>query len=146
MHKMNGTINIPDEVIRRFAYKHNIVLSEARSLFQELEIFLDSTLTSSHSPTKIVDEAWHEFILHTKIYAEYCNRRYGRFIHHVPSSRISNEVELATGRAAVSADTNNFCNSRVLDAVNSQSSSLVPQKRFSITENGACSSDCEPSP
>jgi hypothetical protein len=75
----NQTISIPDEVIRRYAFKHNVGLNEAQNLFQQLEEFLDSTLDCSHSPTKIVDEAWHEFILHTKIYAEFCSQRYHSF-------------------------------------------------------------------
>jgi hypothetical protein len=36
------------------------------------------------SPSPIVDEAWHQFILFTREYAEYCNSVAGRFIHHEP--------------------------------------------------------------
>ena len=135
MFKMNDTITIPDEVVGRYAYKHNICLSEARSLFQQLEDFLDSSLINSSTPTKKVDEAWHEFVLHTKNYAEFCSQRYGRFIHHVPSSPVSCE-----------ADAETFHGSRIPVAANFEHDSAVSQKRFSITENGACSSDCEPSP
>lgn len=38
------------------------------------------------APSRTVDLGWHVFILHTREYAEFCNRVAGRFIHHVPES------------------------------------------------------------
>jgi len=35
-------------------------------------------------PSKAVDTAWHEFILLTKNYADFCDRAFGTFLHHVP--------------------------------------------------------------
>ena len=35
-------------------------------------------------PSRAVDEAWHGFILCTRRYAEFCDRAYGRFLHHHP--------------------------------------------------------------
>lgn len=45
-------------------------------------------------PSKIVDEAWHEFILFTKNYAEFCEKALGRFLHHTPSSAMSKGTSL----------------------------------------------------
>lgn len=36
------------------------------------------------SPSPEVDALWHAFILDTRVYAAWCEERYGRFIHHVP--------------------------------------------------------------
>ncbi len=36
------------------------------------------------SPSELVDIDWHVFILHTREYAEFCERVAGYFIHHVP--------------------------------------------------------------
>ncbi len=36
------------------------------------------------APSREVDHGWHAFILHTREYAEFCDRVAGRFIHHVP--------------------------------------------------------------
>lgn len=36
------------------------------------------------TPPLILDLAWHEFILFTKVYGTWCNRHLGRFIHHTP--------------------------------------------------------------
>jgi hypothetical protein len=35
-------------------------------------------------PSHAVDEAWHGFILCTALYARFCDRAYGRFLHHHP--------------------------------------------------------------
>jgi len=32
-----------------------------------------------------VDEVWHAFVLHTRLYADFCDRVFGSFIHHNPS-------------------------------------------------------------
>jgi len=31
-----------------------------------------------------IDEIWHEFILHTKDYSEFCQRYFGEYVHHQP--------------------------------------------------------------
>lgn len=36
------------------------------------------------APTEVVDEVWHEFILHTEPYREFCKRHFGAFIDHRP--------------------------------------------------------------
>ncbi|MFD9887978.1 glycine-rich domain-containing protein [Amycolatopsis sp. NPDC059027] len=41
-------------------------------------------VTESLAPSATVDIGWHTFILHTREYAEFCDRIAGRFIHHVP--------------------------------------------------------------
>jgi len=35
-------------------------------------------------PSKAVDTAWHEFILLTKNYATFCDKAFGKFLHHTP--------------------------------------------------------------
>jgi hypothetical protein len=36
-------------------------------------------------PSQVVDDAWHEFILSTRIYERFCNKALGRFLHHTPA-------------------------------------------------------------
>lgn len=36
-------------------------------------------------PSKAVDDAWHAFILSTRAYREFCERAFGRFLHHTPA-------------------------------------------------------------
>jgi hypothetical protein len=35
-------------------------------------------------PSRVVDEAWHEFITFTRAYEQFCLRAFGRFLHHEP--------------------------------------------------------------
>lgn len=41
-------------------------------------------------PSKAVDTAWHEFILLTKSYADFCDGGFGKFLHHVPRAGDAN--------------------------------------------------------
>lgn len=36
-------------------------------------------------PSQVVDVAWHEFILFTRDYRDFCQRGLGHFLHHVPA-------------------------------------------------------------
>lgn len=36
-------------------------------------------------PSRVVDAMWHEFILHTRAYDDWCQRTLGRFLHHTPA-------------------------------------------------------------
>lgn len=36
------------------------------------------------TPSLVVDLAWHEFILCTRNYHDYCEEHFGRYIHHHP--------------------------------------------------------------
>jgi hypothetical protein len=64
--------------------------AEAEALFREAKRYLvmtqadDTRIWQMHSLR--VDEAWHQFILFTAQYAEYCQRCFGRYIHHSPSN------------------------------------------------------------
>jgi hypothetical protein len=46
-------------------------------------------------PSRKVDLGWHQFILNTKDYAEFCQRVAGYFIHHVPDEFTSPRGEPA---------------------------------------------------
>ncbi|MGW8556849.1 hypothetical protein [Streptomyces tubercidicus] len=46
------------------------------------------------SPSKLVDPAWHTFMLHSEEYSTWCQERYGRYIHHAPNSRYRDKVTM----------------------------------------------------
>jgi hypothetical protein len=75
----------PDLVLR---YQNKLGLDEqqARQLFDDTKrfLFLCGTVPGKWSPTKIIDEGWHNMILFTQDYADFCQRFFGRFIHHSP--------------------------------------------------------------
>ncbi|MFT5036795.1 MAG: hypothetical protein ACI9VM_000360 [Candidatus Azotimanducaceae bacterium] len=37
-----------------------------------------------HAPTKPIDDYWHQFILFTRMYKDFCKDIIGRFVHHKP--------------------------------------------------------------
>jgi hypothetical protein len=61
---------------------------QAAELFSELKKYL-FLASRCHGPAAMVsgrvDAAWHQFILHTKRYAAFCELACGRFLHHAPS-------------------------------------------------------------
>ncbi len=40
-------------------------------------------------PSTLVDDMWHEFLLHTRDYAAFCDAAIGQFLHHEPEPRMS---------------------------------------------------------
>jgi hypothetical protein len=40
-------------------------------------------------PSQVIDDAWHEFILSTRIYERFCTKAIGRFLHHTPAEAMS---------------------------------------------------------
>ncbi|MEH0930892.1 glycine-rich domain-containing protein [Micromonospora sp. CPCC 205558] len=57
----------------------------ARILDQALAFLSAAAVTTTPiGPSALVDIGWHTFILHTRDYAEFCDRIAGRFIHHEP--------------------------------------------------------------
>jgi hypothetical protein len=62
---------------------------EGSILFDEVKKYL--VLSEVHSCRRIpmfsrrIDEAWHQFVLFTAHYAEFCGRFFGKFMHHEPT-------------------------------------------------------------
>ncbi len=60
-------------------------------------LFFDCAI---HSEMREIDTMWHTFLLFTKDYAAFCQRYFGKFIHHQPvqkesiTSRKKQELEL----------------------------------------------------
>jgi hypothetical protein len=77
---------------------------EADTVIRELRRFLSLRLLvvapkyDTFVPALKVDLAWHEFILHTRLYREFCANLIGPFIDHEPA------VTRSAGRAAVAGE------------------------------------------
>lgn len=63
---------------------------EAEALFEEAKKYLILCHLDSGAPWNMystrVDEAWHQFVLFTRQYTEFCHRYFGKFLHHNPSN------------------------------------------------------------
>lgn len=89
--------NIPliEDKVTTICTANNVTLDE---LLLELIRFLDLIHLSNEklSPPHIVDLAWHEFILFTRYYEQFCNKHYGRFIHHTPGKKENPQIFINT--------------------------------------------------
>jgi len=88
------------DIVERFMQSWNLSLEESQEIFDELKKWLwlcaisasaKSTgekvpsLAISQSMT-LLDEMWHAFILFTKPYTAFCNKYFGFYIHHGPTT------------------------------------------------------------
>jgi hypothetical protein len=48
-------------------------------------------------PSQVTDDLWHEFILYTRNYNEFCRRAFGRFMHHTPAVVLGPDHQNNTG-------------------------------------------------
>jgi hypothetical protein len=64
------------------------------------EYFLVSLMANRRMvsmPSKVVDVAWHEFILFTRSYQQFCSSAFGRFLHHTPSEAMQTPTRAQDG-------------------------------------------------
>ncbi len=80
-------------VTRRLATEEAISEAEAGTWVAEMLKFLSAAAHARHGslgfqlrPSPKVDMAWHAFILHTRDYADFCERELGFFLHHKPDA------------------------------------------------------------
>lgn len=48
-------------------------------------------------PSRVVDAAWHEFILHTRGYELWCDTAFGRLLHHSPAEVLGRDARRNDG-------------------------------------------------
>ena len=79
----------PTLLLDRLVDQYGIDEPEARRKFQETKKFL--LLCVSHpeatfAPSTEIDACWHEFLLFSRSYADFCELA-GAFVHHEPSTQ-----------------------------------------------------------
>lgn len=77
---------IPAVVIDKHVSDTGIDAEAARARFRELAryLLLGRDGGGPDVPSRIVDDAWHTFILDTLKYRDFCEGVFGRFVHHCP--------------------------------------------------------------
>lgn len=72
--------------ITEFPEKSPNVRLVARELkrFLTLSLLVESPKYNAFCPSEVVDEMWHTFILHTKMYRDFCDNVAGGYIDHNP--------------------------------------------------------------
>lgn len=90
---------LPPPVLLRYQHKNpdlspEAVLDHYRELIRYL--LAASQCREDLTPSAVVDDAWHNFILFTKLYEPWCKEHFGIFIHHVPTVGEATDGEMAT--------------------------------------------------
>ncbi|HXI09038.1 MAG: glycine-rich domain-containing protein [Bradyrhizobium sp.] len=70
-----------------FGRKDSALVS--RGLRQFFLAYLRSGTKFVSMPSQIADDLWHEFILYTREYQNFCQRAFGGFLHHTPAVVLS---------------------------------------------------------
>ncbi|BBB69720.1 hypothetical protein UNDYM_5467 [Undibacterium sp. YM2] len=74
LHKQRPDLNVKDQQL------------VARALRQFFLVYLKSGFKHISMPSQVVDDLWHEFILYTKNYEQFCKKAFGRYMHHTPAA------------------------------------------------------------
>lgn len=70
-------------------HKYIFTMTDSVSVSNELKNFLILRSENSNvSPSYTIDAEWHELILNTKAYREFCAKQIGEFVHHNPLDSI----------------------------------------------------------
>lgn len=94
-----------EDVLSRFTDLFAVTDEAAEDIFTEMKKFLFiSRMPGVFIPDEllIVDEMWHNFILFTKEYQDFCSFYFGQYLHHTPATKAAktlHQQELAADAA-----------------------------------------------
>ncbi|MGH3930609.1 MAG: glycine-rich domain-containing protein [Pseudonocardiaceae bacterium] len=88
------TYGFSSSVRQRLRLKHLGLGNESIDLIetairQWFRIIVRHPTAQLSMPSALVDDLWHELLLHTRDYAAFCKAAFGRFLHHEPESAMS---------------------------------------------------------
>ena len=84
------TYRWPRGLLNKLGEKHaGLPRKDAALVSRGLRQFFIAHLMSGNKyvsmPSQIADDLWHEFILYTREYKDFCDRAFGNFLHHTPA-------------------------------------------------------------
>lgn len=150
--KANGSNSVSFEVLKKvIAYENKPLVDKLRSKLQlsdkeAFQLFDDTkrflylcAIGEAGSPTRSIDEGWHNFILYTKDYAAFCQDCFGEFIHHQPDvTELSDKQKISRAQKTLAA-AEKFFGKETL-SVNWE---LSLSKPMDSSKGGDCRSECE---
>lgn len=85
---------LPVGLFEKLRERHpHLNLKDCQLVAQGLRQFFLAHLKSGKKfvsmPSQVADDLWHEFILHTKHYQQFCRSGFGSFLHHTPAVVLS---------------------------------------------------------
>jgi hypothetical protein len=79
----------PQGLLEKLEQRHGFTRKESALVATGLRHFFLAYLKSGRKyvamPSQVADDLWHEFILYTKHYQEFCKRAFGGMLHHTPA-------------------------------------------------------------
>jgi hypothetical protein len=93
---------LPRGLFEKLRQHHpGLSLKDCQLVAQALRQFFLANLKSGRvtvaMPSLVVDELWHEFILYTRNYEAFCQRAFGRFLHHTPAVVLGPQRDVNAG-------------------------------------------------
>src|SRR6185369_8178782 len=93
----------PAELRNRLQRNTGLDLAQSGRVLEGLRQYFLACLSAHRSriakevgmPSKAVDAAWHEFIVLTKEYAAFCEKAFGRYLHHTPGAMMATPTSAA---------------------------------------------------
>jgi hypothetical protein len=84
----------PSSVRQRFTHQHHSLTGDdiqtvEAATRQWFRVAAGHPKAKLWMPSVVVDDLWHELVLHTRDYAAFCDAAFGRFLHHVPDSAMT---------------------------------------------------------
>ncbi len=91
--------DFPITVIERFKEKsYHFTDEQVRDIFEGLKDYFYICNKANNRmvamPSKVVDDAWHEFLLFTQEYEAFSKKAFGRLFHHIPSVSIADSSKM----------------------------------------------------
>lgn len=110
------TPDLFERLVRRIESEEKLGHDLAVRIVDQALAFLAASATNTGAPlapSQLVDIGWHAFLLHTRDYAEFCERVAKRFLHHVPTdeddpSANGEAADGAVARAVTAIETAGF--------------------------------------
>jgi hypothetical protein len=93
------TYALPSGLLKKLAQRRpGLVLKDQQLVARGLRQFFLAHLKSGRKfvsmPSQVVDDLWHEFILYTRDYDQFCAKAFGKFLHHTPAVALGSRGEI----------------------------------------------------
>lgn len=97
-----GGYCMPEAVVGRFRQKHPDLSGAQERLVRDglqqyFQICQRARGKFAAMPSQVVDDLWHDFILFTRFYRQFCSKAFGRFLHHTPVEAMATPNQATVG-------------------------------------------------
>jgi hypothetical protein len=95
-----NSYHIPEPILQKFlAHYPDLTDKQVQEVIKALKIYFKCYALKNEyiaMPSKVVDMLWHEFILNTREYQQFCQQAFRKFLHHTPTEIQSCSKQIAT--------------------------------------------------